>query len=87
MPAERRGTEPRRDLEGLSRINRARQRRRKPWNSLLPRLAGKVRPGTAHGAENWEEVLLPEIESRQECFGLMPRWPNRDLRGAWKNGE
>jgi hypothetical protein len=31
-------------------------------------LAGKLRPGNVHSAEDWEEVLLPEIE-RQEGMG------------------
>ncbi len=29
-------------------------------------LAAKLRPGNVHSAEDWEEVLLPEIESQQE---------------------
>ncbi len=29
-------------------------------------LAAKLRPGNVHRAEDWEEVLLPEIESQQE---------------------
>ena len=29
-------------------------------------LAGKLRPGNVHSAEDWEEVLLPEIERQQE---------------------
>jgi hypothetical protein len=28
-------------------------------------LAAKLRPGNVHSAENWEEVLLPEIERQQ----------------------
>jgi len=28
-------------------------------------LAAKLRPGNAHGAEGWEELLLPEIERQQ----------------------
>jgi len=28
-------------------------------------LAGKLRPGNVHSAEDWEEVLLPEIERQQ----------------------
>jgi hypothetical protein len=28
-------------------------------------LAGKLRPGDVHSAEDWEEVLLPEIERQQ----------------------
>ena len=31
-------------------------------------LAGKLRPGNVHSAEDWEEVLLPEIE-RQQALG------------------
>ena len=29
-------------------------------------MAGKLRPGNVHSAEDWEEVLLPEIEHQQE---------------------
>ena len=29
-------------------------------------LAAKLRPGNVHSAENWEEVLLPEIERQQK---------------------
>jgi len=29
-------------------------------------LAGTLRPGNVHSAEDWEEVLLPEIEHQQE---------------------
>jgi hypothetical protein len=29
-------------------------------------LAGKLRPGNVHSADGWEEILLPEIERRQE---------------------
>src|SRR2546425_2566789 len=29
-------------------------------------LAGKLRPGNVHSAEDWGEVLLPEIERQQE---------------------
>ena len=28
-------------------------------------LAGKLRPGNVHSAEDWEEALLPEIERQQ----------------------
>jgi Transposase DDE domain group 1 len=31
-------------------------------------LAGKLRPGNVHSAEDWEEVLLPEVE-RQQALG------------------
>ena len=31
-------------------------------------LAAKLRPGNVHGAEDWEELLLPEIE-RQQTLG------------------
>jgi len=31
-------------------------------------LAAKLRPGNVHSAEDWDELLLPEIERRQaEC--------------------
>ena len=30
-------------------------------------LAAKLRPGNVHSAENWEELLLPEIERQQEA--------------------
>jgi len=29
-------------------------------------LPGKLRPGNVHSAEDWDEVLLPEIERQQE---------------------
>jgi hypothetical protein len=29
-------------------------------------LEAKLRPGSAHCAEDWEELLLPEIERQQE---------------------
>jgi hypothetical protein len=29
-------------------------------------LAGKLRPGNVHSAEDWDEMLLPEIERQQE---------------------
>ena len=29
-------------------------------------LAARLRPGNVHSAEDWEEVLLPEIERQQE---------------------
>ena len=29
-------------------------------------LAAKLRPGNVHSAEDWDEVLLPEIEHQQE---------------------
>ena len=29
-------------------------------------LASKLRPGNVHSAEDWEEVLLPEIERQQK---------------------
>jgi hypothetical protein len=29
-------------------------------------LAGKLRPGNAHSADDWEELLLPEIEWQQK---------------------
>ena len=31
-------------------------------------LAAKLRPGNVHSAENWDELLLPEIE-RQQAAG------------------
>jgi len=32
-------------------------------------LAGKLRPGNVHSAEDWEEVFLPEIGRQQEQLG------------------
>jgi hypothetical protein len=29
-------------------------------------LAGKLRPGNVHGAEDWDQVLLPEIAWQQK---------------------
>ena len=57
-------------------------------------LAGKLQPGNVHSAEDWEEVLQPEIERQQEVgkerkwsFGPMPHLPNRRSTKRWKNGE
>ncbi|HWT82178.1 MAG TPA: IS1380 family transposase, partial [Candidatus Methylomirabilis sp.] len=36
------------------------------FNSEGDCLAAKLRPGNAHSAEGWEELLLPEIERQQE---------------------
>jgi hypothetical protein len=36
------------------------------FNSEGDCLAAKLRPGNVHSAEDWEEVLLPEIERQQE---------------------
>ncbi len=30
------------------------------------RLAAKLRPGNVHSAEDWEELMLPEIERQQQ---------------------
>jgi len=35
------------------------------FNSEGDCLAAKLRPGNVHSAEDWEEVLLPEIQRRQ----------------------
>ena len=55
-------------------------------------LGAKLRPGNVHSAEDWEEVLLPEIERQQGvgrklCFGPMPRLPSRRSTKRWNNGE
>jgi hypothetical protein len=44
-----------------------------------------------YGAQDWDEVLLPEIERQQELgkegsFGRMPRLPNRKFTKRWKSG-
>jgi hypothetical protein len=45
---------------------------RKPWLPLLlfnrqgDCLAGKLRPGNVHAADDWEKLLLPEIEWQQK---------------------
>ena len=35
------------------------------FNSHGDCLAAKLRPGNVHSAEDWEELLLPEIERQQ----------------------
>jgi hypothetical protein len=55
-------------------------------------LAAKLRPGNVHSADDWEELLLPEIERRQQLgkevvFRARPRGrpglrQAGDLRGA-----
>jgi hypothetical protein len=45
-------------------------------------LAAKLRPGNVHSADDWEELLLPEIERQQKLaskwsFGPTPPSPSR----------
>ena len=55
-------------------------------------LAAKLRPGNVHSAENWDELLVPEIE-RQQVEGAS-KWlfeptrplPNRRSTKHWKSG-
>jgi len=54
-------------------------------------LAAKLRPGNVHSAEDWEELLLPEIERQQKqgkevVFGLMPPSPSRRSTRRWRSG-
>ena len=54
-------------------------------------LAAKLRPGNVHSAEDWEEVLLPEIQRQQKlgrkwCFALTRRLPNRRSTKRWRTG-
>jgi hypothetical protein len=53
-------------------------------------LAAKLRPGNAHSAENWDEVLCQKSSAttnwvRKWCFELMPRLPNRRSTRRWKS--
>jgi hypothetical protein len=55
-------------------------------------LGAKLRPGNVRSAEEWGEVLLPEIERQQDlrkewCLGPMLRLPNRRSTKRWKNGK
>ena len=55
-------------------------------------LAAKLRPGNVHGADGWEELLLPEIE-RQQAQGkevtsaATPPLPSRSSTRRSKNGR
>ena len=54
-------------------------------------LAAKLRPGNVHSAEDWDEVLLPEIERQQEMgkevvFRADAALPSRRFTKRWKNG-
>jgi hypothetical protein len=53
-------------------------------------LAAKLRPGSVHSADDWEELLLPEIERQQKLgkevfFGPMPPSPNRRSTRRWRS--
>jgi len=40
-------------------------------------LAGKLRPGNVYSAEDWEELLLPEIERQQTLGKEVVFWAGR----------
>jgi hypothetical protein len=53
-------------------------------------LAAKLRPGNVHSAEDWAELLLPEIEHhknwvRKWCFAPMPPLPSRRCTRRWRS--
>ena len=55
-------------------------------------LAAKLRPRNVHSAEDWDEVLLPEIERQQELgkevvFRADAAFANLRSTKRWKNGE
>jgi hypothetical protein len=50
-------------------------------------LAAKLRPGNVHGAEDWDELLLPEIEREQKLgkevvFRADAAFAKPEVRGA-----
>jgi len=47
-------------------------------------LAAKLRPGNVHSAENWDELLVPEIE-RQQVEGQASGFSSR--RGLCQTGD
>ena len=47
-------------------------------------LAAKLRPGNVHSADDWQELLLPEIE-RQQNLGKEVVFPRR--RGLRQAGD
>jgi hypothetical protein len=85
---ERGAAVPSRFHEGLRRNNRELLAKAEAMDS--PQL--KLRPGNVRSAEDWGEVLLPEIERQQDlrkewCLGPMLRLPNRRSTKRWKNGK
>jgi hypothetical protein len=57
-------------------------------------LGAKLRPGNVHSAEDWEEVLLPEIERQQELgkewlgqTSVLDVTPNGYAGSVWMAGE
>jgi hypothetical protein len=53
-------------------------------------LAGKLRPGNVHSAENWRKCFCRRLSgnknwARRWCFGLMPRLPNRRSTRRWRS--
>ena len=54
-------------------------------------LAAKLRPGNVHSAEDWDELLLPEIERQQAAkasrspSGAMPPLPSRRSTRRWRS--
>jgi hypothetical protein len=48
-------------------------------------LAAKLRPGNGHSAEDWEELLLPEIE-RQQKFGADAAFAKPEIYQASEDG-
>ena len=54
-------------------------------------LAAKLRPGNVHSAEDWEELLLPEIERQQRvgkevAFRADAALPSRRFTKRWRSG-
>jgi hypothetical protein len=44
-----------------------------PFNGEGDCLTAKLRPGKVHSAEDWAELLLPEIESQKKADGCMTK--------------
>ena len=54
--------------------------------------AAKLRPGSVHSAEGWEELLLPEIKRQQRLgkevvFRANAAFAKPELYRRWKNGS
>src|ERR1019366_4366782 len=53
-------------------------------------LAAKLRPGNVHSAEDWDELLLPEIErqqaeGKQVAFRTDAAFAKPEIYEAWEN--
>jgi Transposase DDE domain group 1 len=58
------------------------------FNSEGDCLAAKLRPGNVHSAQDWAELLLPEIERQQELgkdSGVSGQCRNRRFTRRWRN--